>query len=137
MSRKFRVIFLLLAIIVCLSTCVSASAQSTVTGQTAAQNARGGSVRGRTPGMMVNSGVARVEEFQGRQSVGTVITEPQPTITPRTQFIVDALDTVFSQLNRAILAFRNLLLVRAGETPTIIPTTTNTTGGITTTGGRR
>lgn len=118
-------------------TVVPALAQTPATGQTAAQNARGGSVRGRTPGMMVNTGVALVEDFQDRQAVGTEITEPAPTITPRTQFLVDALDTIFTQLNRAILAFRNLLLLRAGESSTAIPTTTTTSGTTTANGGRR
>ncbi len=118
------------------ATCMPAFAQAPATGQTAAQNARGGSVRGRTPGMMVNTGVAQVNEFQNRQAAGTEITEPAPTITPRTQFIVDALDTVFTQLNRAILAFRNLLLVRAGESPSAV-ITSPTTGGTTNTGGGR
>lgn len=111
--------------------------------QTAADNARSGAIRTRNPGRMVQNGVARHQDFADRQSLGTVIDEP-PSLDPFPGLIAEALDVVFGQINEAISAFRNLLLIRAGQTP--IPTSAvnsnsnasgNSSSGNSSSGGRR
>lgn len=94
----------------------AAVAQVPPSGQTAADNVRGGSVRGRNPGRMVQNGVARHQDFSDRQAAGTEITEP-PTDPPFPGLVSELLDIVFTQINEAITAFRNLLLARAGQIP--------------------
>ncbi len=109
--------------------------------QTAGDNVRGGAIRGRNPGQMVQNGVARHSDFADRQSLGTVI-DAEETLDPFPGLIAEALEIVFGQINDAIAAFRNLLLVRSGQTP--VPasalntaTNTNTNTNNTSSGGRR
>jgi len=91
-------------------------------GQTAVDNSRGGAVRTRNPGRMVSDGVVRHADFADRQSLGTVISEA-PVDDPLPGLIAEALQIVFDQINEAITAFRSLLLVRAGETPSTAAST--------------
>jgi len=104
--------------------------------QTAADNARSGAIRTRNPGRLVQNGVARHQDFADRQSLGTVIDAPA-TLDPFPGLIAEALEVVFGQINEAISAFRDLLLIRAGQSP--VPTSTinsnSTTSGNVSTGG--
>lgn len=109
--------------------------------QTAGDNVRGGSIRGRNPGQMVQNGVARHSDFADRQSLGTVI-DAEEIQDAFPGLIAEALENVFGQINDAIAAFRNLLLVRSGQTP--VPasalntaTNLNTSSNNTSSGGRR
>jgi len=90
---------------------------------------------------MVQNGVARHSDFADRQSLGTVI-DAEETADVFPGLIAEALEIVFGQINDAIAAFRNLLLVRSGQTP--VPTSTlntttntNTNTNNTSSGGRR
>ena len=110
---------LAVSVIGILSAVANSSAQTPgQPGQTASQNSRGGAVRTRNPGNLVNNGVGRHADFSDRQAMGTVITE-LPTEPPFPGLIADALQVVFDQINTAITAFRNLLLIRAGQTPAL------------------
>ncbi|MFQ5414128.1 MAG: hypothetical protein ACE5E6_06680 [Phycisphaerae bacterium] len=95
--------------------------QTIINGRSALVNVSGGAVRARAPGNMVAAGIGRLQS--ARDSARSItITEPAPTaLSPRNQFYVSALETIFEQLNLAIVALHNAFLLRAGEPP-VIPT---------------
>ncbi len=98
----------------------AAQAQIDAGGRTALQNVSGGAVRGRSPGNLVIAGVARAQQAITPGLVGVTITETSRPTEPRAQFLVDAIDAIFSQLNQLIVFFEDLLLARAGL-PSRIP----------------
>ena len=89
-------------------------AQIPVWQQTAADNARSGAVRGRTPGKMVGAGVARALEFANAGRAGVQIVEVAPASSFRTNAMVASIAALFEQLNQAMLVIGNLLLARSG-----------------------
>lgn len=92
-----------------------ASGQVLIDGGSASNNASGGAVRGRAPGQRVDAGIAEHQNFGGAPEV----TDPAPDEDAARQFLlVESINTVFDQINEAILLFRDLLLLRAGRTPT-------------------
>lgn len=96
-------------------------------GGSALDNASGGAVRGRAPGIRVNQGVAQHVNFGGIPNV----TEPAPQENAARQYLlVESINTVFDQLNSAILLFRELLLARAGR-PSSFPTGNKATDSLT------
>lgn len=101
-------------------------AQSFPSGQTAADNARAGSVRLRDPGNMVNAGVAAAIDFSNNAQAPIEIVVTSLPTSIRAQLIADSLQIVFDELNQAIVLFHNLLLARAGKPP-IIPIVTPVT----------
>lgn len=98
----------------------AAQAQIDAGGRTALQNVAGGAVRVRSPGKMVIAGVARAQQAITTGLVGVNITETSRPTEPRAQFLVDAIEAIFSQLNQLIVFFEDLLLARAGL-PSLIP----------------
>lgn len=82
-----------------------------VGGETALGNASGGAVGARSPGNMVDGGLSRT--IDGGQIVGT-----GPETSIRDQLLADMITIVFDDLNSAIRLITDLLLVRAGGTPT-------------------
>ncbi|MBI4718216.1 MAG: hypothetical protein HY763_10455 [Planctomycetes bacterium] len=128
--------------------------QSAFTGQTAAQNTRGGAVRSRAPGHMVSDGVARAIEFGNRAFAGVEITETEIPSSGRAQVLAAQITDLFDALNAGIQALGELIIQRAGGSSTLLgglaqaitgglgstttaPTTNNTTNNNTTTGGGR
>ena len=91
-----------------------AKAQIPVWQQTAAENARGGAVRGRTPGNMVSAGVARALAFADASRAGVQITDIASPSSLRTNAMVASITALFEELNKAFLVIGNLLLARAG-----------------------
>ena len=93
-----------------------------VAGRTALENVAGGAVGLRSPGNMVQAGVARTVDHIVLGRIGyrdITETEASRPTSPRAQFLSDALEAVFEQLNLAIQYFENLLRVRAGLPPEI------------------
>jgi len=73
---------------------------------------------GRSPGMMVNAGVARGQSASQFAQGRIEITDATPTAsTPRQVFLADAIGILFDQLNATLLYFENLLRERAGLDP--------------------
>lgn len=97
----------------------TAYGQNNVAGNTALENARAGAARGRAPGNMVSAGVAQAQAAANFARAGIEITETSRPTSWRTEFLVDAIETVFEQLNQAIALFSNLLVLRAGGEPGI------------------
>jgi hypothetical protein len=93
--------------------------QNNVAGNTALENARAGSVRGRAPGNIVTAGVARAQNAANFARGGVEITETSRPVHWRVDFLVEAINIVFEQVNQAIALFANLLAVRAGGEPVI------------------
>jgi len=93
----------------------------------------------RAPGTMVNAGVVRTLAAANAAQRIIEITEEPPGPDPKATFLIAAIETVFEQLNRAILLFENVLRARAGLPPRVpidlpsgTPTeTTDTTDGVT------
>ncbi|MFQ5464139.1 MAG: hypothetical protein ACE5E5_16115 [Phycisphaerae bacterium] len=105
------------------------------------QNA--GSIGQRLPGELVSEGIARQQGAIISPRITPEITEPAPTTpSPRHQFFIDAIQTIFDQVNAAILLFTNVLRAQLGGVPllptlpdiTSPPATTGTTTTPTTTG---
>ncbi len=89
------------------------------TEQNPLRNVGAGALAGRSPGNMVSAGVARTlaaADF-GRSIIE--IDEPLAGPDPKATFLVDAIEIVFDQLNRAILLFENALRLRAGLPPRV------------------
>lgn len=89
------------------------------TEQNPLQNVGGGALANRAPGNMVSAGVARTitaADF-GRSIIE--ITEEPPGPDPKAIFLVEAIEEIFSQLNRALLLFENVLRLRAGLEPRV------------------
>jgi hypothetical protein len=97
-----------------------------ITGFPASENVGGGALSQRAPGRMVQAGVARAQEAVSLPGPAYNITETLPTITPRTAFLVTAIQASFAALDQALTFFVDLLFRRAGLPP---PTTGGTTGG--------
>ncbi len=77
---------------------------------------------GQRPGEMVNGGVFRAQSFGA--PVQITATGRQGSI--RTDFLVEAVNIVFTQINQAVDAFAALLVLRAGGVPSLpaLPDTT-------------
>jgi len=93
----------------------------------------------RTPGALVNSGVARTLTNTALAQGVIDITEPAPTeVEPGKVFLVDAIEILFEQLNESLLFFENLLRARAGLPPRIpTPPPTDDNGDDDPRGGRK
>jgi len=82
-------------------------------------NARSGAVAARAPGRLVSAAFGRARDFQNRALGGTQITDnpgSQP-ISPRIQMRVEALQTLFTNLNLLINTFNNMIRAQAGRDP--------------------
>jgi hypothetical protein len=106
-------------------------AQVVITPGAVRADSRGGAAGGRSPGLMVSDGLARARGIEPRPLAAIEITETDAT-SARSQLIADLLQTVFEDLNLAIVGFHNALLARAGRPP-VIPVSLfqspNNTGG--------
>jgi len=99
-------------------------------GQHASDNVNGGAIAARSPGNMVNAGVARAQAAANFARGGIEITATSRPTSPRAVFLSDAVKIIFDQLNSALLLLENALRLRAGLpplVPQVIPPTT--TGG--------
>jgi hypothetical protein len=85
-------------------------------GRTALENARGGAVRGRSPGNMVSAGVAQATSFGRGAAIGVDVTETEEPSTVFGSLLAESIDFLFGQVNDAIDQFVDLLLLRAGAT---------------------
>lgn len=80
------------------------------------QNVRAAGAR--TPGSMVNAGVARGQLASQFAQAPIEITDPTPTdLEPRQEFLIDAIEILFEEFNELLLFFGNLLRERAGLDP--------------------
>jgi hypothetical protein len=86
-------------------------------GRTALENARGGQVRARSPGNLVQAGVAQARMFGRGADIGVDVTETEHPPSIFSQVLAESIDFLFEQINEAIELIGNLLLLRAGETP--------------------
>lgn len=89
------------------------------TEQNALQNVSAGALAARSPGNMVSAGVGRTltaADF-GRSIIE--IAEQPLGPDPKAIFLADAVEEIFSQLNRALLLFENVLRLRAGLPPRV------------------
>ena len=115
----------------------TAYGQNNVAGFTALENAKGGAVRGRSPGNLVSAGVARTLEAARFARGGIQIVETSRPIPWQRQFLIESLQIVFDDLNQVITLVSNLLVLRSGGEPTniadLIP---DTSGNGTTVDGR-
>lgn len=82
---------------------------------------------------MVQAGVARSQAAVSLPGPTYNITETIPATTPRTAFLVTAIQASFAALDQALTFFEDLLFRRAGLPPPTTGGTTGDTGG--TTGG--
>ncbi|MGB2986837.1 MAG: hypothetical protein WBE26_13275 [Phycisphaerae bacterium] len=96
-----------------------ANGQSILEGQTAFDNLD--ATRGRAPGNMVRTGFARAQTFADATRVPVQITETSRPTPPHAQFMADAIEIVFDQLQQTLLFLGNRLLARAGLAP-LLPT---------------
>jgi len=121
----------------------SSSVPPIITGFPASENVTGGSVAQRSPGRMVQAGVARAQQAVSLAGPADNIAEVRSAITPRTTFLVAAIEAAFAALDEALAYFEDLLYRRAGLPPPISDSTTGSdTGGTTgdtgdTTGGSK
>lgn len=100
-------------------TCPTAQAQQELDGggRTALENARGGEVRRRSPGNMVQAGVAQAEMFGRGAAIGVDVTDTEEPPSIFAELLAESITFLFEQVNEAIDMFTNLLLLRAGESP--------------------
>jgi len=96
--------------------------QTIINGGTAAENVS--TAAGRTPGQMVNAGVARALAAANFARTGVTITETREPMSITAVALVNALPTLFTQLNVVIAYFEDLLRARAGLPPRVRDTTT-------------
>ena len=121
---------LFLPVLFALTCGTTAYGQNNVAGNTALENARIGAVQGRSPGNLVAAGVAHAQAAADFAKAGIEITETSLPMSWETQFLVNAVGIVFEQLNQAITVVANLLVVRAGGTPSIpVDLIPDTSGG--------
>ena len=105
---------MLLPVLLALTCSATAYGQNNVAGNTALENARAGAVRGRAPGNLVVAGTARAQAAARFARAGIEITETSRPMSWQTEFLVDAIEIVFEQLNQAIALVANVLALRAG-----------------------
>ena len=98
-------------------------------GQHASDNVNGGAIAARSPGNMVNAGVARAQAAANFARGGIEITATSRPTSPRAVFISDAVKIIFDQLNSALLLLENTLRLRAGLPPLVPQVTPPTTTG--------
>jgi hypothetical protein len=85
----------------------------------------------RSPGSMVNAGVARGQLASQFAQSPIEITDPTPTdLEPRQVFLISAIDILFEDINGLLLFFTNLLRERAGLDP-VVPEAGTITGVVT------
>ena len=98
--------------------CAAPTAGQVITnGQNPLDNAAAAGAR--APGNMVAAGVAQAFGIHDDARAGHEITETETPTSVRAQALADSIAILFEQLNQAITAFHNLLLLRGGRTPTI------------------
>lgn len=73
----------------------------------------------RDPGIMVRSGVARAQTAINRSMARIEITEPDQPDTIRPNAISQSLEGFLTQFNRVLSELLNLLIARAGGTPSV------------------
>lgn len=102
------------------------------TEQNPLQNVSAGALAARSPGNMVSAGVGRTlaAADAGRRIIE--ITEQPPGPDPKATFLAEAVGEIFTQLNRALLLFENVLRLRAGLPPRV-PIDLSALGGTTST----
>jgi len=89
------------------------------TEQNALQNVSAGALAARSPGNMVGAGVARTLAAADFGRAIIEITEQPPGPDPKATFLAEAVGEIFTQLNRALLLFENVLRLRAGLPPRV------------------
>jgi hypothetical protein len=111
-----------------------ASAQVIVTPGHIRQSARGDAAALRAPGNMVGAGLARLRgDFEIRPlAIREITEEKQPSLL--SEVMVEALGTIFQNLNLALVGLQNTIRAQGGRSPvipsSILPSTGNdTTGG--------
>ena len=105
----------------------SAQAQLAPPGNTALENVR--TIGARAPGRMVTAGVGRAIEAFNTFRAGPVISETSRPTPIHAQFLAEAIDIIFDQVNDLFLFLRNLALINAGEDPLDPPSPPDTGGG--------
>lgn len=99
----------------------STQAQLAPVGNTALENVK--AIGARTPGRMVSAGVGRALEAFDTFRAGPVISETARPTPIHAQFLAEAIDIIFDQLNDLFFFLRNLALIDAGEDPVVPPDT--------------
>ncbi len=92
------------------------------------QTTSAGGRAARSPGRMVNSGIARYNTAQAFAFSVPEITQTEAEIKPVTQLKIDALEILFDFFNGALLALDNALRAQAGL-PLYVPGTIQAGGG--------
>jgi len=110
-----------------------ATAQTILDGFPVLDNVSAGALSARSPGNMVSAGVARSLAAADFARSPVEITETSTPVSPRVVFLVDAVEIIFEQIDRAILLFENLLRLRGGLAPALpggvtLPPTTSDDG---------
>ena len=98
-------------------------------GQHASDNVNAGALSGWAPGDMVSAGVARAQAAANFARGGIEIAETSRPMSPRAVFLVDAIETIFKQLNLTLLYLGDVLRQRAGIPPLVPQVTPPTTTG--------
>jgi len=88
-------------------------------GTLAFENARGGAAARRAPGNIVSAGVARAIAANNSGVRKFEISEVDGEVSFQTEFLTQAIEIIFDQLNEALVLFENLLLARAGRAPSL------------------
>lgn len=91
------------------------------------QSVRGGQVRGRAPGNLVNSALAAASTQINQRLAGVEIVDTEQ-LSVGDELLITALETAFEAVNNAIVGFHNLILLRGGRSP-VLPTPIFTSGG--------
>ena len=99
------------------------------TEQNPLRNVGGGALAARSPGNMVSAGVGRTLAAADFGRAIIEITEQPPGPDPKATFLSQAVEEIFSQLNRALLLLENVLRLRAGLEPRV-PTDLGSLGNV-------
>lgn len=116
-----------LCLLMTLMISASGQAQLATPGNTAQENVR--AIGARSPGRMVTAGVGRAIEAFNTFRAGPTISETSRPTPIHAQFLAEAIDIIFDQVNDLFFFLRNLALISAGENPLDPPTTPDTGGG--------
>ena len=107
----------IMAVLVAAVCHASADAQVITNGQNPLDNAAAAGAR--APGDMVGAGLAQAFIIHDDARAGPDITETERPTSVRAQALADSIAILFEQLNQAIVAFHNLLLLRGGSSPSV------------------
>ena len=114
-----RRVLVLAAVVVCANALSTMAQEAGSDGSNLVWNATSSAaLQTRAPGHLIDAGVARHNEFNARAFSRPEITE-QADDTPglQTRLQIIAIETLFQNLNAALLAFDNLIRAQAGFAP--------------------